>query len=1390
MYLAGLLILLVTYLVTYISSDSEKKNKQNSRKIYVAKSQRPFYFSLLARIYVYINMSLDFMGIVIQNWIHRTCKTNRRKKTKMRRTTGTSNKGRMKRRLQRLGYKAKVKPLLFAPLICMTNVMHSDKIRRSHFDTDSHIIRIDNCASKSISPSIDDFIDAPIPINKKVKGLSGHIDGIMVGTIKWHIEDDDGKIHTIILPNSMYIKNATSRLLSPQHWAQVAKDNQPTPNGTWCATFADRVILYWEQRKYQRTVMLDRQGTNVATIRSAPGYKAYEAYCNECVQHDDKDSLCYDVNMVSDVESDTNVDTDNDDSSENYIRTSPLTTDFSLSNNRSKTNTTNSSYDFTNDLLTTHVIHDEEERQTTNHAAEFLQWHHRLGHISPKKMRLMAKEGILPKHLYKCKIPICSSCMFGKMTRRPWRTKGYQNKDETNQRPLRPGECVSIDQLESTTPGLVAQLKGIPTIKRYKAATVFVDHATRYTYVHLQTSTNADETVQAKLTFETLAANFGIKVYHYHADNGRFAENQFREALTKANQTISFCGVNAHFQNGVAERKIRDLQEHARTMLIHATKRWPSAITANLWPYALRIANEVLNESPNLITGKIPLNDFSRSQITTNVKHWHTFGCPVYILDNDLQSGKKIDKWSDRSKIGINLGKSPLHAKSVYLVLNLTTGLVSPQFHVKWDDTFETLRSVYGGHPPLSQWQEKCHFTTSNSSPKQASLEQPTAKRKNSRTTATVPLQSTKQGTMVTEPAQATHRIPNIGINVSDPLKASEGGVGSTTPLIDHNIDGPIGNNTNVDRAHKQSPIGAPVAAIAHTDTVNNNYNYNTVPYEVMTSFIDYENVDDIIAYAASKDPDTMYLHEAMRQPDRPQFIEAMQKEVAGQMANGNFALVHVDDVPSDASVLPAVWAMRRKRRIETGEIYKWKARLNIDGSKQIKGINYWDTYAPVASWSIIRLLLILVITKQWKTRQIDYVQAYTQADAETDLLYMKIPKGFTIDTGNPKDYVLSIKKNIYGQKQAGRVWNKHLVHKLQLAGFTQSAIDECVFYQGNCIYMLYTDDSILAGPTDTELDHIVAKMKNVGLDLTVDNAVDEFLGVKISPRPNGEYELTQPQLIKSILADLRLLKDNVSKKDTPALSTQLLRRFTESEDFDNNFDYRSVIGKMNYLEKSTRPDISCPVHQCARFVSAPKIEHGKAIKHIGRYLASSASKGIILKPDVTKSLECFVDSDFSGNWNKQDAADDMDTARSRTGYIIMYAGCPLVWGSKLQTHIALSSTEAEYIAISTAMREVIPLMALMEEMSLKGFIHNFNGPDIHCKVFEDNSGAIEIASSTKYRPRTKHINTQYHHFRYYVDTNQIRLHYIPSKDQLADMLTKNLPLPDFQRLRKRLLGW
>ena len=150
-------------------------------------------------------------------------------------------------------------------------------------------------------------------------------------------------------------------------------------------------------------------------------------------------------------------------------------------------------------------------------------------------------------------------------------------------------------------------------------------------------------------------------------------------------------------------------------------------------------------------------------------------------------------------------------------------------------------------------------------------------------------------------------------------------------------------------------------------------------------------------AYAASADPDTMYYHEAMREPDRKQFIKAMQKEVESHTSNGVWELVLKSSVPKGIEILPSVWAMKQKRRIATREVYKWKARLNIDGSKQTEGVNYWDTFSPVASWAAIRMVLITALLNEWETRQVDFVLAYTQAEVECEL-YMKIPKGFEVD--------------------------------------------------------------------------------------------------------------------------------------------------------------------------------------------------------------------------------------------------------------------------------------------------------------------------------------------------------------------------------------------------------
>jgi len=373
----------------------------------------------------------------------------------------------------------------------------------------------------------------------------------------------------------------------------------------------------------------------------------------------------------------------------------------------------------------------------------------------------------------------------------------------------------------------------------------------------------------------------------------------------------------------------------------------------------------------------------------------------------------------------------------------------------------------------------------------------------------------------------------------------------------------------------------------------------HNVPYEVM-SVPNMESKDKmehpLFAFSAKADPDTMYLHEAMRQPDRKEFIQAMDKELKDQLEHGNFTVVHKSTVPEGATVLPTVWAMRRKRKQDTGEIHKCKGRLNVDGSNQQRGINFWETFAPVATWASIRFILVLTLIHNWKTRQIDYVQAYTQADAPLDNLYVKVPRGVEVEDGKREDYVMKVNKNVYGTHQAGRVWNKHLVDKLKSIGFSQSQIDECVFYRKRCIYVLYTDDSILVGPDNNELDAIVNDMKRIGLKLTIEGSIDDFLGVNIERRDDGTFNLTQPHLIDTILKEMRLHSDNVSVKTTPAAVSAILKRDSDGIAFDGHFNYKSIIGKLNFLEKNTRPDISHAVHQAARFSADPKQSHGKAV--------------------------------------------------------------------------------------------------------------------------------------------------------------------------------------------------
>jgi hypothetical protein len=174
----------------------------------------------------------------------------------------------------------------------------------------------------------------------------------------------------------------------------------------------------------------------------------------------------------------------------------------------------------------------------------------------------------------------------------------------------------------------------------------------------------------------------------------------------------------------------------------------------------------------------------------------------------------------------------------------------------------------------------------------------------------------------------------------------------------------------------------------------------------------------------------------------------------------------------------------------------------------------------------------------------------------------------------------------------------------------------------------------------------------------------------------------------------------------------------------------------------------------------------------------------------TSKLLVCYCDADFFGNWNADIAEHDSSTAKSRTGYVIYYAGCPVVWTSRLQTEIAFSSTEADSIILSQTLRDVIPLMRLIRELHHAGFNMPHAPPEIHCKVFEDNSGALIMATTPKIRRRTKHINIKYHHFREAVNNNEITIHPIETSYQIADIFTKRLGHALFIKFRSFLLGW
>ena len=903
------------------------------------------------------------------------------------------------------------------------------------YDSDSFQIAIDNCATSCFTNSMHDFVGKPFPSSTKVLGI-GRATSTYVGTVRWLIVDDAGRRHELLLPGTRFQAGLPFRLLCPQHVAQIYNDPKTT-----CLTLMDKVVFVWGEGKWRRTLPLHKS-SNVGLMWSAPSNHKFVAFASNyaephIIPNDEDEEGEATEQPIPQVRDDTVIASEPEDvdlpTTSEIQREQPVLIEFSDEDEREP---------------------EREPPDINSKQAAIRKCHCRLNHMPFARIQAMAKQGLLPKYLAKVEPPMCASCAFGKATRRPWRVKGKQGQTTGLVPIMGSGACVSVDQLESPTPGFIGQMKGILTTKRYRVATIFVDHHSQLTFAYLQFSTGAEETVQAKRAFEAYATLHGVSVRHYHADNGRFAENMWLDAVEthRPRQTISFCGVGAHHQNGVAEKKIRDLQENARTMMLHASLRWPMAHSVSLWPYSLRTAVDVMNATPRVDKTSIsPIEKFSGVKIRPQLKNFHSFGCPVYVLSAPLQTQQAQSKWMSRARLGIYLGMSPRHAKSVALVLNPRTGLVSPQFHVKFDDDFDTVKGT--SDETHGYWKKLAGFV---------------AVRSGSRVET-----NNKFSTMVEQqqlsprPSFSTSEGPAPQPEADLLLAPSEGAEFPDDPTMDEELatSGPEFFADNMDVG---SQIETTIPATAEQQTLRRSSRQRRptwraiesaeqedialpAAFEVLATYSEPEIADEMtdpLAFLAKSDPDTLYYNQAMKAPDAKEFRLAMQGEVNDHCNNKHWVLCRRSQVPEGVKDLDSVWAMRQKRRIKTKEVYKWKARLKIHGGQQEYGINYWETFAPVVTWISIRLVLILSILFSWHTRQIDFILAYPQAPIETPL-FMEVPKGVSI-SGLPLDskaYVLELKMNLYGQKQAGRVWYQHLTSGLTKLGFTPSAIDECVFY-------------------------------------------------------------------------------------------------------------------------------------------------------------------------------------------------------------------------------------------------------------------------------------------------------------------------------------------------------
>ncbi|XP_073067135.1 uncharacterized protein [Primulina eburnea] len=496
----------------------------------------------------------------------------------------------------------------------------------------------------------------------------------------------------------------------------------------------------------------------------------------------------------------------------------------------------------------------------------------------------------------------------------------------------------------------------------------------------------------------------------------------------------------------------------------------------------------------------------------------------------------------------------------------------------------------------------------------------------------------------------------------------------------------------------------------------------------------------------------------------QPEWRQAMDAELQALESNKTWSIV---SLPPNKRAVGCRWVYKAKFRAD-GTLERYKARLVAKGYTQQEGIDYFETFSPVAKIVTVRTLLALAAVHGWFLTQLDVNNAFLHGELAEEV-YMLLPPGYhSKGVILPTNAVCKLHKSLYGLKQASRQWFSKFSSTLLTIGFIQSHADSSLFIrsQGNVFLALlvYVDDIVIATNDEKEAVDLKIfldshfKLKDLG-------NLKYFLGIEVARSSRG-ISICQRHYALQLLTEAGLL--GCKSRSTP-LDTNLKLNDEDGDLLTDPFLYRKLMGKLLYLT-ITRPDLAYSVNKLSQYVSKPRGPHLQAVYSVLKYVKGSVGQGLFYSASTTLKLSFFSDSDW---------ASCQDTRRSVSGYCVLLGKSLISWKSKKQQTVSRSSAEAEYRSTANATCEVIWLRSLLTDFQVPC--------DEPAVLFCDNQSAIHIASNPVFHERTKHIEIDCHIVREKLQCGLIKILYLSTVLQLADLFTKSLLPSRFRMLLSKM---